>query len=50
MIWLAGWTVQEFIVFLGTTAIVVGLCNLSFGDKSDDAHLSRLVDDEPDDI
>jgi hypothetical protein len=48
MIWLQDWTIQEFIVFLGTTAIVVGLCNLSFGDKKDDAHLSRRVDEPAD--
>ena len=47
MIWLAGWTIQEFIVFLGTTAIVVGLCNLSFGERREDAHLTRRIDDEP---
>ncbi|GEM_PF-3537723 len=44
MMWLEGWSVQELIVFLGTTAIVIGLCNLSFGDKGDDAHLSRTTD------
>jgi hypothetical protein len=44
MIWLEGWTIQELIVFLGTVAIVVGLCNLSFGDKRDDAHLTRMRD------
>ncbi len=48
MIWLEGWSLQELIVFLGTTAIVVGLCNLTFGHKGDDSHLSRTDDPDQD--
>jgi hypothetical protein len=39
--WLRHWSTQDFIAFIATVSLVVGLSNLSFGGRRGDAHMKK---------